>query len=199
MVFGFVECAAIAAYVAFVFLPLFPRRDHKHKKSENEEPEKEKHTDMSYMGWRMYRYIMGALLVVTLFYFTQNALPDSWQLIMGFILMVALVILKKSYCSVRHKYNSPGVHALMLLLILGCIAGIYVAMCVEPNGGLWPVNVACFSVFVLLYLMKRFKRLLGPCLVGVGVKLRFGAPHHHHHSKHNNNQNVKSEYLFVKP
>lgn len=178
MVFGFVECAAIAAYVAFIFLPLFPRRNHKH--------EKPKHTDMSYMGWRLYRYIMGALLVVTLFYFTQNALPDSWQLIMGFILMVALVILKKSYCSARHKYKSPATHALMLLLIIGCIAGIYVAMLVEPNGGLWPVNVACFSVFVLLYLIKLGVVLLGPCFVGVKLRwnLRVPSVHTSHSSKH---------------
>ena len=198
MVFGFVECAAIAAYVAFIFLPLFPRRNHKHKKSEDEESEKEKpkHTEMSYMGWRLYRYIMGALLVVTLFYFTQNAHPDSWQLILGFVLMVALVILKKSYCAARHKYKSPAVHAIMLLLILGCIAGIYVAMTVEPNGGLWPVNVACFTAFVLLYLIKLGVVLLGPCFVG--LRVRFGAHHHHHHSK-KSIPDVKSAYFFVNP
>ena len=188
MVFGFVECAAIAAYVAFIFLPLFPRRNHKH--------EKPKHTEMSYMGWRMYRYIMGALIVVTLFYFTQNALPDSWQLIMGFVLMVALVVLKKSYCAARHRYKNPGVHALMLLLILGCIAGILVAMLVEPNGGLWPVNVACFSAFVLLYLIKIGIVLIGPVLVG--FRLQFGAAHHHH-SKHRSQGNPQTEYLIVKP
>lgn len=143
MTFGFTECAAIAAYIVLVFMKMYPMA-----KSDKKE-------DMEYWGWRIMRCIMGALLVVTFFYFTQNAVADSWQLILGFTLLVVFVVLKKMYCAARHAnmVTQPiRITYLIVMLLIGAV--ILVAMCVEPAGDLWPVNVACFAAYLVLFVMK---------------------------------------------
>lgn len=180
MVFGFQECVAVVAYIAIVFMPLFPRT--------HNSLEKKKMSDMAYMGWRLYRYIMGALLVVTLYFFTNGAVADSWQIITGFTLMIALIVLKKAHCAMRHRYpNSYMGRGMLMLLILGCIVGIFVAMCIEPASGLWPVNVACFAAFVALYFIKLMSPYISTTIT-FGMSLyssrthKHGHKHHHHHS-----------------
>jgi len=143
MTFGFTECAAIAAYIVFVFMKMYPMA------------KDDKKDTMEYWGWRIMRCVMGALLVVTFFYFTQNAAADSWQLIMGFTLLVIFVALKKMYCAARHsKMITQNMRIAYLIVMILIGAAILIAMCVEPAGSLWPVNVACFAAYLLLFALK---------------------------------------------
>lgn len=164
MVFGFAECTAVAAYIALVFLPLFPR-------TRNVE------------GWKWLRAIMGALLVLTLFYFTHNAIADSWQLITGFALLVSLVVAKKLYCSIRRYTKNTMAHGFLLFLIICHIVGIFVAMCIEPAGDLWPVNVGCFAAWTFLFLVKLgYWYYWNP--ISIGFAFYVHGHHHHHHHHH---------------
>ena len=177
MVFGFLECTAVAAFISLVFLPLFPRK-------RNEE------------SWKWLRVIMGALLVLSFFYFTQSAIADSWQIITGFTLLVALVVLKKAYCASRRRMVHWIAHGFMLFLIICIHVGIFVAMCIEPAGTLWPVNVGCFAAYTFLYLAKiGYWYYWNPISINLSFCMRHQRHHHHHHKKHESEAALRVSFL----
>lgn len=145
MVFGFLECAAIATYIVFVFMKIFTRREKKDYTK--------KYTRVKYWMWRLLRLIMGALLVVSIFYFTLNALADSWQLILGYVMFIVFVVLKDLYCANKHKMTQLGMHMLCNIVLIGVAIIFLIAMVVEPRN-LWQVNVGCFSAYLGLFIIK---------------------------------------------
>lgn len=145
MTFGFTECSALAAWIVFVFIRLGPAY----------KPHSNSMTMMwRHMAWRLLRLIMGALLVVTIFYFTHDSsTADSWQLITGFVLFVVHVVLvKMCYTMRRYSAMAVGFYA-GLVIITGAV--LFVPMCVDPPAGsLWAVNVGCFAAYMALLIGK---------------------------------------------
>jgi FtsH-binding integral membrane protein len=144
MTFGFTECASLAAWIAFIFMPV---QRHHQKKNES----------MLHMfAWKMLFLIMGALLVVTAYYFTQETPADTWQLILGFVVFVVHVLVGKMYWSMKHrmdtKYRTTYFVLYMVVMLVTAIL-FYVALCVDGQG-LYLVAVGCFSAYVALFIVK---------------------------------------------
>lgn len=145
MTFGFTECSALAAWIVFVFMRLGPAY----------KPHSNSMTMMwRHMAWRLLRLIMGALLVVTIFYFTHDSsTADSWQLITGFVLFVVHVVLLKM-CYMMRRYSAVAV-GFYAALVVATGAVLFVPMCVDPPAGsLWTVNVGCFAAYMALLIGK---------------------------------------------
>lgn len=145
MVFGFVECAAIAVYIVFVFSKYFPRREKKDYT--------QKYMQIQYWMWRLLRLIMGALLVVSIYYFTLNSVADSWTLILGYAMFITFVVLKDLYCANKHKMKQVGMHFVCWIVLL-LVAGVFLMTMLIDRQGLWAVNVGCFSAYLFLFIVK---------------------------------------------
>lgn len=144
MTFGFTECAGLAAWIAFIFMPV--QRHH----------EKKNVSMLRMFAWKMLFLIMGALLVVTAYYFTQETPADTWQLILGFVVFVIHVLVGKMYYSMKHRLNPKYRTAhfvLYMVVMLTTAALFYVALCVDGQG-LYLVAVGCFSAYVALFVVK---------------------------------------------
>lgn len=142
MTFGFVECGSLAAWIVFVFMRMGPSYEQKSGKSM-----------WKHMAWRLLRLIMGALLVVSIYYFTHDgATADSWQIIVGFTLFVVHVVLVKMCYMMRN--SSAGMLGVYSAFVIATAGVMFVPMCVDPPGSLWPVNVACFAVYTALLVAK---------------------------------------------
>jgi hypothetical protein len=141
MTFGFAECAGLAAWIAFIFMPVY--RHHKEGTSRM-------------MMWKMLYLVMGALLVVTAFYFTKETPVDTWQLILGFVVFVIHVVVGKMYCGMKSSLDQKyrNVYFLVYMLVMvATAAAFYVALCVDGQG-LYLVAVGCFSAYIALFLAK---------------------------------------------
>jgi len=142
MTFGFAECAGLAAWIAFIFLPVY--RHHKEGKE---------YSMLRMMMWKALWLVMGALLVVTAYYFTKETPADTWQLILGFVMLVIHVLAGKVYCSMKHRLSGSAYFWVHMLVMVATAVVFYVAMCVDGQG-LYLVAVGCFSAYIALYLAK---------------------------------------------
>jgi hypothetical protein len=146
MTFGFVECGSLAAWIVFVFMHMGPRPE----KTEKTEKTEKKRDTLKYMMRHMLRIVMGALLVVSIYYFTHDgAAADSWQIITGFTLFVVHVLLAGM---MYYMYDTARTAAfgVYLALVMATAGVMFVPMCVDPPGSLWVINVACFAVYTVL-------------------------------------------------
>jgi uncharacterized membrane protein len=111
------------------------------------------------MLWRLLGLVMGSLLVVTAYYFTNETPADSWQLILGFTILVIHIVLYHLYCSMKHtqrvqESRNAYFGTYMALMIITAVV-FYVALCVDGQG-LYLVAVGCFSAYLVLFLAKNF-------------------------------------------
>lgn len=162
MTFGFTECGSLAAWIVFVFMRMGPQAyaDKKNKSM------------LTHVAWRALRLVMGALLVVSIYYFTHDsAAADSWQLVTGFTLFVVHVVLAKM-CYMMRNVRSLAAFGVYVVLVVATAAVMFVPMCIDPVGTLWPVNVACFAVYTAILVAKMGYKVYKRCRRDVQADLR---------------------------
>lgn len=138
-IFGFNECAAVAAWGTFFSYQLITYPFHKRVKEYIEG------MGGTVAAWVLLLVVVPiwllevALLTITAFYFTQNTPADSWQLILGFVLYLLYgLFIKFRYWSFYKSKNTNLTMGLSVILVL--LGGaFYVPLTVDNTQRLWLV------------------------------------------------------------
>lgn len=136
-------------------------------------------------------YIMGSIVLgVTGFYFTYVTTPDSWQLILGLIMLLVHMMLRKLWHpllfhgGVKCARSAMNLSFWMFLTAVGFVCAAWI----NANNSLWWVPLVTFAVYLIffwaggLYLNLR---LLYPGSWSWDSGSHYDHPHSdHHHSRH---------------
>jgi translocator protein len=158
MVFGFLECVAIAAWIPLVFMQWsrFSSMD-----------------DQSWYTSKRRRWmppawlfpvawtLLYSALVIMMFFFTQNTLADSWQLIMGFVLFLFHIYWNKEWGVAFWDQKSPlKAFWILVLFMLPTSLILYVPFIVDNQANslyyVPVIMVTLYNAWLLLAIVLNY-------------------------------------------
>lgn len=144
--FGFEEATAIVAWGTFTFTQLTS-----YNAGSSREWYTKNRPDWSPPGWGfpIVWTVLYAACTTAIFYHTQIALADSWQLWVGVMLYIIHMLLNKFWSVLFWDYESPGGALIVLcFMILTGVALIITSALLPSSGTLFWVPVMLESIYM---------------------------------------------------
>jgi hypothetical protein len=142
MTFGFAEAGAIAAYSAFI---LFNLRFERPKDEDDD-------SRWVWALWMLIELIGSVLLIVTMYAFTVTSTPDSWQLIVGYVMLfvhIGFGMIQRSMLTFSISYW------ISVLVMIGTAATFFFVV-IFDGASRQMVSIGTFSAYVFLWICTIF-------------------------------------------